>query len=249
MQIVVFGHSHIDCLFFASREPLSVAANPGRGRPFNLFRMPILQPAAVKNQASKWVPNEVVWEEMEKDGLFQADDAAFVSLMGGNEYNVIGLIQHHTEFDFRFGDDEVSPSARILSLDLMRRLLELSLDYWMELLPFIKERVSGPVFHFETPPPIRSEDFIRTHLDPEIVRAHGYEVTISPALLRRKLWMLSTEQVRRRCKAMGIGYLELPQGASDDGFLNREFWGTDATHANPHYGEIALRHIKKAVSA
>ena len=60
-----------------------------------------------------------------------------------------------------------------------------------------------------------------------------------------KFWKLQTRVVERLCTEMGIEIMMPPAIARDnEGFLARDYYSNDATHANHRYGEQVLRQIQ-----
>jgi hypothetical protein len=52
------------------------------------------------------------------------------------------------------------------------------------------------------------------------------------------------------CQEIGVEVLGPPSGALDeDGFLLPEFYASDATHANPSYGELVVTQAEEKFGA
>lgn len=159
MRCVIFGHSNIDALIAASWEPDSIV-NTQTDVEFKLVRMPITTPAAVPISETEWGANPSVIAELEGAGAFDDLEATFVSIMGGNEYNLVGMVQPSEPFTL----EGLGGVGMSIPAGLLKRHVETATKWRTEFLPYIKSRVHGPLVVADTPPPIRDNAFIRTCL-------------------------------------------------------------------------------------
>src|SRR4029078_4023590 len=100
-----------------------------------------------------------------------------------------------------------------------------------------------PVVHLAAPPIKADEAWIYANSNKyrgNIVR----DVGLTPAPVRAKLWRLEMDAIRTVVAKWGIGFVPVPLDSLDaDGFLRRDFYGQDVTHANSDYGRLVLRDL------
>jgi hypothetical protein len=67
------------------------------------------------------------------------------------------------------------------------------------------------------------------------------DVGITPGPIRLKLWRVTQDLMAEAARRHGCDFFSVPDEAIDEsGFLKRELWAEDATHANAIYGRIML---------
>lgn len=173
-----------------------------------------------------------------------------VSVIGGNQHAVFSTIQHPRYFDFIDPDNgEEAISAKFEQVPY-RALYE----YFSSSLRrgdgatilALKAATRAKVLHLIAPPPKKKNNFIEhyhdTHFASEGISSHG----VSDPRLRLKFWKLQNRAVEEICAEEGIETLEPPPAACDsDGFLERDFYAGDATHANVAYGELVLQQLEE----
>jgi hypothetical protein len=102
------------------------------------------------------------------------------------------------------------------------------------------------VFHLAPPPPKQDVDHILSNPDSDFTKAGILENGVSPAPLRLKLWELQMRVLRKLCEEWDVGLVPPPGEAVDSsGFLKRDYYAKDATHANAAYGELVLRQLER----
>lgn len=238
MQVVIFGHSHIDALIHASWSAQSIA-NTQNDIEFKFVRMPITTGAVFLDENGQWHPNLDVWNFLEESETFSKPDSVYISIMGGNEHNLFGLFEHPEPFNV-FGTSY--QTGYNIPSSLMKKTLETATFYRSELLPFIKSRISGNLFVHETPPPSFDNQYLQDRVASEISES-GHNLVIAQPSLRMRLWQLVKELTIENCNHLGIEYLPSPPEALVDGFLAPSFRGNDVTHANIEYGELLLKNL------
>lgn len=166
-----------------------------------------------------------------------------ISLMGGNQHQILGLVQHQVPFDLFIDAADARPPAGIecIPLQAFRDIFRTALrgKDWTRL-SRIREGVRCPVFHMAPPPP--KEDAAHIGRRHETAFVGGIlDRGISPAPLRLKLWVLQVDVLRELGAEMGIGVLPPPEGSQTaEGFLKPEYYANDATHGNTAYGALVL---------
>lgn len=102
-----------------------------------------------------------------------------------------------------------------------------------------------------TPPPRGDNDAIRAAMLASrefyaqvAARSGLYDLAtapLAPVRLRYKLWCLLQVMMEEVATRLGLKYWPVSDSATtEDGFLRREFWGEDTTHANAAYGSLML---------
>ena len=178
----------------------------------------------------------------------QNDNTAFISLTGGNACNIFGLIEHSTPFDFIDPEEPDIPVENENSTvpyrhiaQLLNEMMNPHLNELIALRAFVKGRLA----HFESPPPIRSNDYIRKNLD-EFFRKVDTDRAISGSYLRLKLWRMQSRIYSRLCTQINVDFVRAPISAQDgEGFLLPEYYSNNATHANSSYGALVLDLVAK----
>lgn len=180
---------------------------------------------------------------------FNAEDyAAVVLSIGGSYHNGFSLVNHPELFDFYLPEQvdlPIRPHSRLLPVALVEKVLErMRMGFLFSLTADIAKLFQGnSIYHIESPPPL-PEAHIRSHpgLFKEKIDAFG----ISPAAFRYKVWRLHSKMVRENCGRLGIQFIDVPPEAqSSDGLLRDEYCHIDTGHANPLYGDLVLKQIRK----
>jgi hypothetical protein len=178
--------------------------------------------------------------------LLRAAPAIF-SCIGGNDHNILGLLDHPRPFDFVLprepslplrGDGELVPVA------IVRAAIEQFIRPRLAELATLRQIApSGVLFHLESPPPIPSGEHVARH--PGIFREQiEQEARVAPRLLRYKLWRVHGELFEDACRDHDVTVIPAPAATRDpEGFLGEPFWNPDPTHGNVAYGEQVLRQI------
>lgn len=245
MKLVGIGHSHITCI-----KRAAVLARKELGR--SGIEMQII---SLRDD-----PRFAVFRRPDKAGGFQAGmgfidalqqeiegaDLLF-SCVAGNAHNLLGLVNHPRPYDFVLENNpdlplhpeyEVVPS-RIVKQAMLRQG-DIGPAFW--LLKTIKQTAGIPFVHCESPPPIPSADHINTYpgIFKEIIAQNG----IAPALFRYKLWRVQSLLFKAECDAAELDFLPVPAGMIDEsGFLIKDAWNPDPSHANYLYGQAVIEQL------
>jgi hypothetical protein len=178
-----------------------------------------------------------------------AGNDMLVSAIGGNQHNVLGLVQHPTPFDMFDGAEQTATTQQGVACVPYRALWDLfetrlrtrDGPRFAELRHAAKCRV----YHLAPPPPKSDEAHILERHETDFDRFGIVEKGVSPAALRLKLWKLHQLVLQHLCTESDIVLVSPPsEGFSPDGFLKREYYAGDATHANAEYGVLVLNHLE-----
>ena len=105
-----------------------------------------------------------------------------------------------------------------------------------------------------TPPPKDDDSFCRQRLGKERTFAARAEklgvdlgsIELSSAILRYKYWALLQNMMRETAGRAGKAFMPVPLAAqAPAGFLRRELWADDISHANRDYGKLVLKDLEK----
>ena len=171
-----------------------------------------------------------------------------LSMIGGNQHAVFSTIQHPERFDFLEPGGAAQPEegAAVVPYRALSAVFEKGVrNRDGKSLEALRKATSARVVHIIPPPPKADNDFIQdyheSHFANEGITSHG----VSSPALRLKFWKLQTRLLEKMCGELGIEVMMPPAAALDpEGFLARDYYANDATHANPPYGELVLREVE-----
>lgn len=171
------------------------------------------------------------------------DDIVVISL-AGTLHNIFGLLRHDPPFDFYTADDDhVESGTQIIPFHAVKDLLYDSARNNRNIIA-IKKAASCRIFHLPTPAPKEDNEFIQE----KTVRYRDrfvLDAGINSPAIRLKLWELEMEVVEELCREWGMSFIPAPLGSQTDaGFLKKDYYGADATHANEAYGQLVLRQLE-----
>ena len=174
----------------------------------------------------------------------------YVSMLGGNAHNILGLVRRGKPFDFTLPEEpglEEEAGAEPQTYAFIDSTLRSLMSHDQRFLRTAQSAIDGSLVHIESPPPVEDEALIRDSIDLRL--ASGADlIGISSPLLRYKLWRLQSRIVAETCLDLGIEYIPVPTESLVGGrFLRPELF-QDATHANGAYGELILSQIEERFS-
>lgn len=228
VQALVIGNSHIMALKWAyDRLGVTGAARPLQCEFICVLNEPY-HPPLVGDDLSPAV----------KEHLLRSEADFVVSMLGGNDHNSLGLVNHPRKFDLILPTDPGLPrqsDAEVIPYGTMKRVLADHLRPTFRLLRLVKTATRKPLYHLESPPPIPSEDHIKRH--PVGFGDLIEKLGVAPAALRYKLWRLHSEIFRETCERHRVRFVAAPREMQDEqGMLIEQAWNPDPTHGNIHYG-------------
>ena len=240
MAILVVGQSHITAIQKAAKTHRETWPEEPRTRVIHTLAEPYrsegrefgpLARAAIEDQIARHQPR-------------------LVSMLGGNAHNMIALMRHPRPYDFILhGEAQRGPPIEegheLIPEALVRAALEERLQPDFRRLEQLYE-IAGPFLHVESPPPLRSEAFIRDRAEAYFRDYHDNEIVPASAGTRWRIWRLNSHILREKVESLGCRFLPVPAEAlDDDGFLRLDL-AADPTHGNEAYGEMLIRAIEAA---
>lgn len=237
-RVIVAGQSHANTLF------------GGKHREFEAPTLIKLEPdLEIYGLFSASPRPKTYWEMLQREG----EDSVVVLIWGGNDHNAWFLFETTPPFDFVRPDSEfVDATARLVPLSMMQRLFT-SPPHYAECKAVVAMLKSAPgcrLMLMETVPPKGDDAALRRFLAVEFKQLMAEQgVTAETARLtkpevRLKLWRCFRDAYKNLAQELGVEFLNLPNWTFDErGFLEREHWQTDATHASVDYGAKLRRHI------
>jgi hypothetical protein len=237
-RIVVLGESHVDGVQQAFAARSSTADQPA----FSIYRL-----MSIKNGIT--VGDLTLEDCIQRCATLDPEDVV-VSLLGGNQHAVVGLIQHPIPFDILEPEttlDQLPPEIHCVPTRVMEDYFDKGLrGRDGTKLQALSARVHSRLYHVSPPPPKEDTAHILRRPESAFAQRKIHERGVSPAGLRLRLWELQNRIMRRLCAEWGIGFVPVPDTTlTPNGFLKPEYYARDATHANLHYGELVLKQLEQ----
>lgn len=234
-RMLIVGDSHI----YAVKDALQRTPEPMKSRAIEALRI-----SAEKN--GKTIGDISLDQAVDRAaGLARHD--LLVTMLRGNQFNKMGLIQHPKAFDVMMQDictGAVRPDAELIPLSAMRDLFRDTLrgGYGKDLLRFSLAKCR--VVCVAPPAPKEDAEHIMKGAE-TYFRDHGIaDVGVTPAPLRLKLWALQQDALASFCAEHGMVFMTNPPGTRDEaGYLKRGYYAPDATHANADYAALLLEQL------
>lgn len=235
-MILVYGHSHTHAVHLAITERLSKQ----QPVPLTVFR-------SLNRSNSKNVGN-ITFEAFLKRASQLLPEDMVLSMIGGNHHAIASTLQHPQPFDFFTPDAQapVNAGAEIIPYRaLMQGFGKGVLKKEGKQLLRLQQATRARIVHLLPPPPKFDSVHVARHAGKNLA-PHGIAPSqVSPPELRLKFWILQSLVLQKWCGDRAIEVLQPPSEALEHGFLRREYWNPDATHANELYGELVLRLVEK----
>jgi hypothetical protein len=149
----------------------------------------------------------------------------------------------------------MNPSAQIISRAAIRHRFQKSLDDLDLVLQRLATGGLNRIALIGTPPPKGDNEALRAFAQLEdffvsAARRFGQSVETLPITdpyVRLKLWYLLQDMLAEVARIRGVMFIPVPKEVQDtDGFLKREFWLSDVTHANEAYGNVMYETVVRA---
>lgn len=237
-KVLLIGDSHI----YAIQAALDDARLVPPGFDFEALRL-----AALKN--NEMIGDITLEAALERIAALAPRDI-FVTLLRGNQFNTMGLIQHPQPFDVMMPGpfaEHVEEHAEIIPLQVICSFFADSLrnGYGRQLIR-LKRASAAPVACLAPPAPKEDGDHILRGAE-TYFKEHGIDkIGVTPAPVRLKLWTLQQQSLQAFCLEHGIVFLDNPPEAREDtGYLKRRYYAGDATHGNRHYGSLVLAQVAR----
>jgi hypothetical protein len=234
--IMLFGDSHS----YAVQRAIERREGKGRPVPLKAHRLSKMKNGKKQGDTSLEEFLEIVRPLGPQDVV--------LSMIGGNQHAVFSTIQHADPFDFMDPDgrDATDPKASLIPYRVLADSFEKGIRNGDgRSIEALRKATSARVVHVIPPPPKEDNEFIaqfhETFFASEGISSRG----VSSPALRLKFWKLQTRVLEQLCRDIGVEVAMPPSKALDrQGFLARDFYANDATHANHHYGELLLRDVE-----
>lgn len=239
LHFVGLGHSHVVALAKGAYALQAGAAlfdgRPIEGR-FHYLYDKAFEPPFVDGSARRALNPKIL------EALAAGAPEFVIASMGGNEHNVLSIVQLYQRYDFILGEAPDLPlesNAEILPEALIRETLREWMDEKVAVLRAVREATKLPIVQIAPPPPLpraqviaHPREFFRNAVDLR---------KLSPDPLRHKMWRVQLGLYRELCAEIGVLYVEPPVDMiGDDGMLAQKAWGGDATHANELFGRATV---------
>lgn len=170
--------------------------------------------------------------------LERRDPHWIILSLGGNEHNVLSILQLYEKYDFILGEEPdlpLAPGAEIYPEAMARETLRDWMDEALNLFLAFRAASQAPMAQVSPPPPLPKAHVLANPR--ELVPNPLYRKKISPDSLRHKMWRIACGLYRETCRKAGILFIETPKDIIDEnGMLAGRYWGADATHANDAFG-------------
>jgi len=177
----------------------------------------------------------------------------------GNQHMAEHLFASTPPFDFVLAerpDLPLAPEAAIVAEQMLREKFgqARSFERLAALLTRIADRGTPGVYVCGTPPPKGDTGAIRAALGREDyfverlakLGTDPQYVPLTPPETLYKLWSVVQSMLREVTEARGATFVPIPAEAqTPEGFLRKEFWGPDITHANESLGPVVLRMLAR----
>lgn len=241
-KIIIFGDSHTD----AFKRVIKLVREP-MGEQFSVQAFRYAQPKNGK------IIGDLTQEEINVMLGSLREDDLIISTIGGNQHQVIGLVQHPIPFDIFEKEQKelLSDHMTLIPHAQMHEVFERGLrgrdGSRMEEL---KKYAPCPIVHLAPPPPKEDAEHILKRHETAFSQADILNKGVSPANLRLKIWKLQIEALRKMTQNFGIHFLLPPvETLTEQGFLAPQFYAEDATHANMEYAKLVLKQIEMEFDA
>lgn len=235
-RILLFGDSHS----YAVQKAVEKRRGKGRSVPLSAHRL-------LKNKNGKQLGDTTFEQFLDKIGELDFGDLVF-SMIGGNQYAIYSIIQHPQAFDFLDPQVEagLARGTEVIPHRMIAQLFEEGIRNGDgRSLKALRDATAARVIHIVPPPPTGDNMFIRQHHETVFAQEGLAEQGVSSPALRLKFWTLQKRILLGLCSELGIEVMLPPERTlTRAGFLDRSFYGRDATHASHTYGEILLREIE-----
>jgi hypothetical protein len=169
--------------------------------------------------------------------------------MLGTYHNVIGLLKAGPDYDFLLSPSDIPEPGHTWRIP--HRTIAMAFAQHLEHAASVRDlklATSSPTFILGTPPPKQSNDFLLEKFMRQKRQEYRgrsvAEVGIERPITRLKLWKIESDITCRWTELEGMRYLGSPtQSAEPSGFLRRDLYNDDATHANAIYGALVVEQI------
>jgi hypothetical protein len=246
-SIIIAGHSHIVSLGVPLKSPNRIYEIVGLG----------IEGASdkVAGFTGKWPRENVYWNELAK----VVPGKTIALSWQGNQHLSRFMFSPNPRIDFVLSTNPDLPldeEATIVPELMLRELFRPSMEQLEKTLKRLDGAGAARILVLGTPPPKDDDSFCRQRLGKERTFAAragklGVDlasIELSPAILRYKYWALLQNMMRETAGRACKEFIPIPLAAqAPAGFLRRELWADDITHANRDYGKLVLKDLEELV--
>jgi hypothetical protein len=236
-NIVIVGDSHTEAIKIALRSLQSLLVNDIK---IQVYRFSKVKDGRQVGDLSEDRVFGIVSELAPTDLV--------VSAIGGNQHQVVSLIQHPIPYDLLSirSDENASIKRAEVNLIPYNTFFEY---FWNGIvngkdgkrLSALKDHSRSPIIHLAPPPPKKDSHYINKNHESHFSKSGILDYGVSPSELRLNVWRLQIEVYKKYLLGSDIGLLLPPKKSMDcDGFLAEDYSARDATHGNNLYGELVI---------
>ncbi len=196
-----------------------------------------------------WPRSRDYWSKLSE----VAKEARVAIVWGGNEHNFFFFFQANQPFDFISKSvNQIISSFQIVPQAMVREKFRPHVQELAEVLAELKKTSIGPLAVVGTPPPKEGSEELRQLLKTEPYFVEWAEklgksidtIKITAAPVRLKLWYVLQEMLAQIARDADVQFIPVaPETVDENGYLRREYWAPDVTHANAEYGQVMMRKI------
>jgi hypothetical protein len=177
-----------------------------------------------------------------------------ISMVGGNQHAVYSTVQHDIPFDFHLPDGvPTEPDDKeIIPFRMINEVFRKGIHEGHDgtVISSVRNATHARLIHMLPPPPKRDNVHIAQYHEPHFAKVGIGDRGVAPPDLRLKFWKMQADILAEFCSEQSVELLwPLPETLDEDGFLLKEFYSSDATHANAAYGELMLQRFENIVSS
>ncbi|MUH71376.1 hypothetical protein [Psychrosphaera haliotis] len=237
IKIYIFGDSHTHCLKRAWKHNENKSLKED---------VKIVTFSKIKNGTTI---GDITVEELISE-LHTLDESTYVvSCTGGNQHNVLSLIQHPIKFTQASLIDNLG-SEVVIPEQAFRELFLKGMANDMKRLSTIKDAVKQRINHVVAPPPKKDEAHILKRHETDFTKKNIIGNGVTEPYLRLEIYKHQVFATKTLCEHEEINIIDFPAEAKDkDGFLKESYYAPDATHANELFGKLLLDKIYAQITA
>lgn len=238
IRCIIIGDSHVDTIKKALKS-----YEMTEGIDFSAYRYP-----AIKNEKNI---GDLTEEELDALCKGLTENEFLISVLGGNQHQVLSLIQHPQPFDVLEKNEiyEIEQDVQVIPYQQLLDLLQSGLNGKDgKRIKHLKSLTKAKMIHLVPPAPKENSEHILKKHETHFSNSGIHDKGVSKASLRAKIWRIQVNALKNLSAEWQVAILEPPKGTiEDNSFLKPEFYANDATHANEKYGELILAQLESLI--
>lgn len=233
-RIVILGDSHTDAFKRFLKRNRSVFGEQ--------FTIEAYRYTQIKNDKQI---GDLTTEQIEELLFTLSADDLVISTIGGNQHQVMSLVQHPIPFDI-FVPNSNAQTVQfnvVIPYNQFWDVFESGLrGRDGQRLQHLRKHSQSQIIHLAPPPPKEDEAHILKRHETAFIQAGITDKGVSPASLRLKIWQLQINVLDKLTKEYDVKFFLPPKETlSSNGYLDPLYYAEDATHANIDYAELVLK--------